>query len=195
MNRLREALDVKGRYFVVSLRNLPQGRLSASELRGRNEKLLEAARKFTADTAEKYALTPVILPMQTSHDLDLCTRLAEAVDGAKIYSPECASELIGFLAGAEFVIGMRLHAVIFASSAGVPVIGLSYDPKVDGMMNALGQPYSISLSDTDGIADGIAVAVEDVMKNRDAIIASLSEKAKLMREQCREDVRDVMKLI
>jgi len=195
MNRIKSALRLTGKYFVVSLRNLPQGRLTAAELRLKNEQLLKSAVKFTSDAAQKYALTPVILPMQKSHDLELCTNLVKAIDGAVVYSPECSSELIGLLTGAEFVVGMRLHAVIFASSAGVPVIGLSYDPKVDGMMNALGQPYSISLDESGMIAEHVQKAVDDVMKNRDEIIRTLADKAKLMREQCIEDVREVIKLM
>ena len=90
---------------------------------------------------------------------------------------------------------MRLHAVIFASSAGVPVIGLSYDPKVDGMMNALGQPYSIKIENTSEMAENVISAVDDVMEKREEIITALAEKAAFMREQCIEDVRDVLKLI
>ena len=195
MSHIRSSLGLKNRYFVVSLRNLPQNRLSASGLREKNAALLDAAVKFTCEVSEKFGLTPVILPMQASHDLELCTKLAASVKSAVIYSPESAPELIGFLKKAEFVIGMRLHAVIFASSAGVPVIGLSYDPKVDGMMNALGQPYSIKIENTSEMAENVISAVDDVMEKREEIIAALAEKAAFMREQCIEDVRDVLKLI
>ncbi|MGE5599608.1 MAG: polysaccharide pyruvyl transferase family protein, partial [Bacteroidota bacterium] len=36
------------------------------------------------------------------------------------------------------VLGMRLHALIFAALAGVPPVGLAYDPKVTAFLARLG---------------------------------------------------------
>ena len=32
----------------------------------------------------------------------------------------------------ELLIGMRLHALIYAAISGIPVIGLVYEPKIEG---------------------------------------------------------------
>jgi polysaccharide pyruvyl transferase CsaB len=42
------------------------------------------------------------------------------------------------LAEADLVLGMRLHALIFAIAAGVPCVALSYDPKVASIMESAG---------------------------------------------------------
>lgn len=47
-------------------------------------------------------------------------------------------ELIGSL---DLVVGMRLHSLIMALSRGVPVVGLSYDPKVEHVMREFEQPF------------------------------------------------------
>jgi polysaccharide pyruvyl transferase WcaK-like protein len=40
----------------------------------------------------------------------------------------------------DFVIGMRLHALIMALKAGKPVIGIPYDPKVSDVLQTFRQP-------------------------------------------------------
>ncbi len=52
--------------------------------------------------------------------------------------------LLGSVAASEMVIGMRLHALIFAAAAGVSAVGLSYDPKVTAFMHQLGQDDAVS---------------------------------------------------
>ena len=195
VRKIVSGIGVNGRYFAVSLRSLPQGDNTAAELREKNAEMLASAISFTSEISKKYGITPIILPMQEKYDLWLCEELAEAVDGAVVYCPENAADLVGLLARAEFIVGMRLHAVIFASSAGIPVVGLSYDPKVDGMMKALGQSYSIPIDDTSKIAERVIAAVNEVIEDRDAIVNTLREKAEIMRKACREDVKEVVKLL
>lgn len=198
--KVRRNFGITGEYFVVSVRNMPQSKRNSAETAARNEQMNDAifreTTEFCRQIAQNYNLTPVILPMQESQDRDLCERIRDSVSGAVLYSPSSASELIGIMREAKFVIGMRLHAVIFASSAGVPVIGLSYDPKVSAMMNALEQPYNVGLSTKTGeISKQVINCADEVMQNRDAITQTLAKIAKEMREKCLADVKEVVKLI
>lgn len=51
------------------------------------------------------------------------------------YPPEELAALIG---SCRLLVGMRLHALIFAACAGVPFVGISYDPKVARVMEPVG---------------------------------------------------------
>ena len=90
----------------------------------------------------------VFVPFQARADDPLTDDLtvAEAVVGrmrrasaAQILRAPCgADEIAGVLAHCDLVVGMRLHALIFAVSAGVPAVGLVYDPKVANLMARVG---------------------------------------------------------
>jgi polysaccharide pyruvyl transferase WcaK-like protein len=59
-----------------------------------------------------------------------------------VFQPAAVSfqEMLDVIAGLDCLIGMRLHALIFAALAGVPMVGIAYDPKVASFMRSLGQP-------------------------------------------------------
>ena len=48
------------------------------------------------------------------------------------------NEALSLFAGAEAAVGMRLHFVLLAAAAGLPVAGAVYDPKVEGFCSRFG---------------------------------------------------------
>ncbi len=92
--------------------------------------------------AERHRVRWVCLPMHHPWDLELADRVAAQIgQGARVVrevvSPQEMQALIG---GLGFVVGMRLHALIFAATQGVPCVALAYDPKVSGFARDLGEP-------------------------------------------------------
>ena len=76
-------------------------------------------------------LVPVFLPMFPREDQGACRRLSSLFGGV-VARGMTESDTVGLMRGAEIVCGMRLHALVFASAADVPFVGVGSDPKIEG---------------------------------------------------------------
>ena len=78
--------------------------------------------------AEKVRL--LFIPLYPREDTALCQRLA-AHPNDRIATALSPSDLVGLMAQARVVCGMRLHALVFSSAAGTPFVGFGTDPKIE----------------------------------------------------------------
>gem|GEM_PF-3630035 len=129
MNRRKIAPGISSdkRYFAVSVRGGATG-IDDDEL----EKLAFASKLIS----EGRKLTPLIVVLQPLLDDAVSKKLSE-LTGAPMISGLCASELTGLMTHMEFAVSMRLHLLIYAADAGIPIMALSHDPKLDALCETL----------------------------------------------------------
>jgi polysaccharide pyruvyl transferase CsaB len=83
-------------------------------------------------------LTRQAWPLFPGEDRPLCEALAARVPGMTVLNEELEpAEWMALAGRTDVVVGMRLHALIFAAARAVPVVGISYDPKVDALLGRL----------------------------------------------------------
>jgi polysaccharide pyruvyl transferase CsaB len=170
---LSVGLEPDGKYIGVALRDWAG--------------FQERERAFAAmlDAAyEKYGLTPVLLPFELKHDTPSSKSVARLIKSPYVLSERAHTpeELIGILSRMRAVVGMRLHALIFAAGQGVPLIGVSYDNKARAFLDYLGQDLCCSLKDADAetLTDLLdkCMARSDKPENRLAAVAKLRDMEK-----------------
>ena len=93
----------------------------------------------------------VFLPMQYPEDVRTAEQVAALASHDMVVLPEeySTSELLSIVGNMELLISIRLHALIFAGVMGVPMIGISYDPKVDRFLESVGEQPVGTLEDVD----------------------------------------------
>ncbi|MDW8106186.1 MAG: polysaccharide pyruvyl transferase CsaB [Armatimonadota bacterium] len=131
---------------------------------------------------------PLLIPMQETQDRALCEAIA-AQSGAEVApSPTHPAQLLGLMRGLEAMMSMRLHGAIFAAAQGVPVLCISYDPKVDALAHQLRMPR-VSLAEAE---QELPVAWQALIRQRDAlqeqlrkVVPNLRARAQQLLEQLR----------
>ncbi|MBR5218494.1 MAG: polysaccharide pyruvyl transferase CsaB [Clostridia bacterium] len=129
------------------------------------------------EIAEKYSLTPLFIPMKLQTDYKSSALVASLMKTPSyiLDSDYSVDEIMGIVGEAELVISMRLHTLIYAAGNATPVVGVVYDPKVQGFMEYIGQNRCV---DADNLSKEQLIAhVDDIMQNRDEIKKELTIKA------------------
>ena len=94
----------------------------------------------------------LVIPAHFPGDLDAVNKLRDRMTTNPYCIDRCltAREFLALTAVADRVFSMRLHGLICAMAVGTPMLGLSYDPKVDAFMEQAGlSGYCLSSDDFD----------------------------------------------
>lgn len=171
--------------IALSLRKWPE----SPELEG-------MASKALTEIAQQIPVKFLLVTMQRPQDEVLAHGIARSTGlGDRItVQPETwtAEQLLGVLERCRLVLGMRLHALIFAAAAGVPSLGIEYDPKVERFVEATGQA-GISL---DECAEGLlAKRAFDVWNRRGELASNLVGAVPAMKNAAEESFRLAAELL
>ena len=133
---LRAGIPPHGKYICFALR----------QWKGFEEKapLFGAAAQYAYDT---YGLTPVFTAVEKHLDPVAHRLAAKSLTTPHYFLDDAggAGTIIGSLSRMEVVVSMRLHALIFAASQGIPLAGVVYDPKVSAFLKYIGQELFVDL--------------------------------------------------
>lgn len=140
--------------------------------RGFNASLARVAREHGARLR--------LLPMQPEHDEPICRKyLQEHGDAAQdeVLNTRGAPPraMLALACSGGVMIAMRLHALIFAASCGVPCVAVDYDPKVAALARIIGAPCLPDLNDATRVGD----AIEQARPLSEEARRELADKARL----------------
>jgi polysaccharide pyruvyl transferase CsaB len=97
-------------------------------------------------------------------------------------------ERAGILQTCDVVLGMRLHSVIFAIQGAVPVVALSYDPKVSSVLNSVDcQEYNLDLASL--TTEKLFALLQQAYKNRSWLREFLGQRRKVLADLGQENAR------
>lgn len=158
---IREKFDINKDTVLVSVRSWMN-----------DEKLIDELVKFLNYLIDQ-GKNIVFMPMQMPRDTTISEKIAANLKSSKIIDEKYPVEiLMNLMKNADFIVAMRLHAMIYAIHQNLPFIGLSYDPKTETLLKDFDESINI---DVDGINyDDLTKAYEYISNNRKDFINKLS---------------------
>ena len=149
-----------------------------------------------ADMLHERGFSPVFYPMQKRLDLVVCRRASSLADcRAAVIEEELRPSLaLALFQAADFAIGMRLHALILATAAGIPSLGLSYDPKIDGFLSEVGLPSAGRVEEMD-YEIVASVLNDDVLPHLDTLKKRAERASARSRERAEMNAETALSLL
>ncbi|WP_331710002.1 polysaccharide pyruvyl transferase CsaB [Paenibacillus swuensis] len=107
------------------------------------DRLVQGLAAAAAERAVRFHFLPFHLPSDEAASVYVMERLRTAAAGSDIElslygGSEDPQAMLAEVSRCDLLIGMRLHSLIYAAGQAVPVMGITYDPKIDHFMNRLG---------------------------------------------------------
>lgn len=117
----------------------------------------------------------VFFPFHDPHDVNFSKEVMKQMQQKahileKSYLP---SEIMAAMGLMNMNVGVRLHALIFSARMEVPMIGVSYDPKIDGFLKSMGLNSACTYKELNW--DMIRNSIEHIQENYHAIQHSISQ--------------------
>lgn len=91
----------------------------------------------------------ILIPFHFSEDVTVIEEIEKRL-GNKVYSIKhkyLTNEMLSIIGNMDLLVGVRLHALIHSAIMNVPMIGISYDPKINSFMKSIGMKAMCSIYD------------------------------------------------
>ena len=154
------------------------GRLTvgwAVKARKPDKHLLQEVEKCILWLREAYGADSVLIPFFHKEDVGVCAGVAERLGGQAgcLREKYLSEETLSIIGCMDVLVGVRLHSLIYAAVMGVPMVGISYDPKVESFLSSIQQPTPFTVEDF--TLEGFQAAFRETMERREEICTTTAQ--------------------
>jgi polysaccharide pyruvyl transferase CsaB len=122
----------------------------------------------------------LLIPFHYSEDLPVIEELERRLSGRvlAIKRKYSAEEMLSVIGNTDVLVGVRLHALIYAAVMEVPMIAVSYDPKINSFMHSLGMKAMSAVGDFK--SDYFMEEFEKTLRDSVAVRRNIGERVALL---------------
>jgi polysaccharide pyruvyl transferase WcaK-like protein len=180
---IREGIDSHVRLVGISVREPGQAADNLDE-NSYHGLLAEVADFMTC----RYNAQAVFVPMERcdiAHAHAVLSAMSAPENARVLNRTYTPGQIAGLMRHLDFAVGMRLHFLIFAAAAGVPVLPLPYAGKVFDFAQTVGAPVLTGIAK--GQAGPLLAELDRLWDERKAWTYRLRQRFQVLRERAREN--------
>lgn len=160
---------------ILEREGCPKERLTvgwAVKARKPNREFLQEVYRCILWLREEYGADSVLIPFFYDEDVGVCEAVAQRLEGKVgcLRQKYLSEETLSIIGCMDVLVGVRLHSLIYAAVMGVPMIGVSYDPKVDSFLASIERPTHFTVENF--TLEGFQSAFAETMRDREKICAT-----------------------
>lgn len=180
----RQNLREEDRYIGVSVRPWKE-----------DQKAVEEISRFLNQIAKERRAVILFLPMRKKQDLKISKEIGEKLQCPYHVVEESldVKTQISLFAMCEYLIAMRLHALIYGALSKRKLLGISYDVKVEALMKDLKWPYWVSYQDLS--AQGLKEIFDKMEKNSGISFHEYEEAIETLKTKAKETALNAIALL
>ena len=157
---------------ILEREGCPKERLTvgwAVKARKPNREFLQEVYRCILWLREEYGADSVLIPFFYDEDVGVCEDVARRLEGKAgcLRQKYLSEETLSIIGCMDVLVGVRLHSLIYAAVMGVPMIGVSYDPKVDSFLASIERPTHFTVENF--TLEGFQSAFAETMRDREKI--------------------------
>lgn len=160
------------------------------------DNLVEVISKVIDYITEKYNVNVILIPMHYPEDLDISNIVLDNVDKSKCFvikNQYAVDEIMGITKELDMIVAMRLHSLIYAATQEIPMVGLVYDPKVEGILYSLEMDHMSNVENLD--YDHLINNIEYVWHNKEELKQILKHGDEKLKSLALSNVKMAMELL
>lgn len=192
--RLHKADPVRGREILEQLgveRN--SGRMLVGwAVKTGDEKFLKEISRAVEYLKETYHAESVFIPFHYEQDAKMIGTLSRQLGDSAYYVTEkhLIDDMLSIIGNLDLLVGVRLHSLIYAAVSGVPMLGISYDPKIDAFLESVGGTCVSTQSEF--TLEQFAPAVERLLEQRQEIVSRTTCRVTELRQRLEQNEKMVL---
>jgi L-malate glycosyltransferase len=186
-----------GKHLIgISLRPFSQeSRIFPDRKRHDKGKIFDIMVKTVAYLIDRYDFHAVFFSMHPEQDDDLgkdfLKQLARPAQTTFVSGTLLPSQMLSIIGLTDLMVGMRLHALILAARSSIPVVALSYQPKVAGFLQLIAQEDFLILPDSWEFSNLIR-KIESAWNQRQKISQEIDLKLPILQLEAKRNLDMVM---
>ncbi|OEH86711.1 polysaccharide pyruvyl transferase CsaB [Desulfuribacillus stibiiarsenatis] len=149
---------------------------------------LAAAADSLVTQGWKVVFIPMHHPMDIAPSQEIIRKMKHYQDAILIDEKNMNfRDVVSMIGNVQYMIGMRLHALILAGILGIPFTALSYDPKIDRFVESVGYPMPdhVETITTEKLLDDVSSKINHLEAQRNFLVEQVQKLKPSAQESAR----------